>query len=83
MWGTPSGGPLEAPEARSVHFFCLLCLNNYSKIFQKSRMFKLLIGGAYVGYPPWEGTPKDPTPPQGSPGVTGFWKKLQKFSKII
>ena len=46
-------------------------------------MFKLLIGGAYVGYSPWGGPPVTPQPPQGSPGVTEFWKKLQKFSKII
>ena len=46
-------------------------------------MFKLLIGGTYLGYPPGGAPPGIPQPPQGSPGVTEFWKKLQKFSKII
>ena len=36
-----------------VPFFCLLCLNDYSKIFQKRRMSKLLREGNYVGFPPW------------------------------
>ena len=43
-------------------------------------MFKLLIGGAYVGYPPWEGPPKDPTPP---PGVPGCHRVLEKIAKIL
>ena len=46
-------------------------------------MFKSLIGGAYVGYPPGGAPPGTPQPPQGSPGVTELRKKLQKFSKII
>ena len=45
-------------------------------------MFKLLIGGTYVGYLPGGAPPGSPQPPQGSPGVTEFWKKLQKFPKI-
>ena len=39
------------PKARSVPFFCLFGLNNFSKIFQKRRIFKLLLGGTHVGYP--------------------------------
>ena len=71
------------PKLRSVPFFWLLCSNNYSKIFQKRRMFKLLIGGTYVGYPPGGAPPGTPHPIQGSPGVTEFWGKLKKFPKII
>ena len=64
-------------------FFSLLCLNNYSKVFQKRRIFKLLLGGTRLGYP-LGGAPLRPlAPPQGSPGVTEFWKKLHKFSKLI
>ena len=46
-------------------------------------MFKFLIGGSHVGYPPGGGPPQPHSPPQGSPGVTEFWKKLQTFSTII
>ena len=53
-------------------FFCLLCLNNYSKIFQKHGIFKLLIGGSHVGYHLGGAPPGTPQPPQGSPGVTEF-----------
>ena len=43
-------------------------------------MFKLLIGGAYVGYPPWGGPPGDPTAP---PGVPGCHRVLEKIAKIL
>ena len=36
-----------------------------------------------MGLPPWGGPPEVPGAPQGSPGVTELWKKLQKFPKII
>ena len=74
-WGPPRFG--------GSRFFCLLCLNNYSKIFQKRRISILLLGGTRVGLPPWGGPPEVPGAPQGSPGVTELWKKLQKFPKII
>ena len=35
------------------------------------------------GTPSGGAPPGTPQPPQGSPGVTEFWKKLQKFPKII
>ena len=43
-------------------------------------MFKLLIGGAYVGYPPGGGTPGDPTAP---PGVPGCHRVLEKIAKNL
>ena len=55
-------GPRKVPL---VPFFCLLCLNNYSKIFQKRRMFKFLIGGSHVGYPPGGAPPRPHSPPRG------------------
>ena len=61
-------------------FFSLLCLNNYSKIFQKRRIVKLLLGFTQVGYP-LGGAPLGPL--QGSPGVTEFWKKSQKLYKKL
>ena len=89
QWGGVSGG-CDAPQwcggtpgsVRS-NFFCLLCLNNYSKIFQKRRTFKLLLEGTQVGNP-LGGAPLRPLgPPQGPPGVLEIWKKLQVFPKII
>ena len=74
------GGP---PKVLSVPFFGLLCLNNYSKIFQKRRTSKLFLRGTHLGYPLGGAPPGPLAPPQGSPGVREFWKKLQKFSKII
>ena len=63
------GGP---PEVWSVPFFCFLYLNNYSKIFQKRRIVKLLLGVTQVGYP-LGGAPPGPLGPlQGTPGVTEF-----------
>ena len=45
-------------------------------------MFKFWLGGTHVGYP-FGGAPPGPLlPPKGSPGVTEFWKKLQKFPKF-
>ena len=35
----------------SVRFFCLLCPNDYSKIFHQRRKLKLLLGGSHVGCP--------------------------------
>ena len=72
------GGPLRLGRSS---FFCLLCLNNYSNIFQKRRLFKLLIGGAYVGYPPGGGTPGDPTAPPGVPGCPRVPEKIAKVLK--
>ena len=43
-------------------------------------MFKSLIGGAYVGYPPWGGPPGDPTAP---PGVPGCHRAPEKIVKIL
>ena len=84
---TPPKHPPEwlgaPPKARPVPFFCLFGLNNVSKIFQKQRIFKLLLGGTHVGYPLGGAPPRPLRPPQGSLGVTEFWKKLQKFPKII
>ena len=74
-WGPPRLG--------QSRFLGLLCLHNYSEIFQKRRLFNLLLGGTRLGYPPWGAPPRPLGPPQGSPEVTEFWKKFQKFSKII
>ena len=71
------------PKLRSVPFFWLLCSNNYSKIFQKRRMFKLLLEGTHVGNPIGGAPPGPLGPPEGPPDVTEFWKKLQKFPNII
>ena len=75
-----TGGP---PRFGRSRFFCLLCLNNYSKILQKRRISKLLLGGYPCGVPFRGGPPRAPGAPQASLGVTEFWKKLQKFLKII
>ena len=45
-------------------------------------MFKLLIGGAYVGYPPWGGPPEDPPAPPGVPGCHRIFEKIAKILKI-
>ena len=73
----------ETPRSNGSRFFCLFWLNNYFKIFQKRRIFTLLLGVTRLGYPLGGAPPRPLGPPQGSPGVTEFWKKLQKFSKII
>ena len=73
-------GPLRLGRSR---VFCLLCLNNYSKIFQKHTSFKPLIGGAFVGYPPWGGPPGDPTAPPGVPGCHRAPEKNCKNSQIL
>ena len=70
------GGP---PSFDRSHFFCLLYLNIYFKIFQKRRMSKLLPEGTYVGYPPWGGPPGAPRAP---PGVPKCPRGLEIFSKI-
>ena len=75
--------PKGPPDFERSGFFCLLCLNNYSKIFQKRRIAKLLSEGTYVGYPLGGAPPEPLEPPQGSPGVLEVWKKLHKFPKII
>ena len=43
-------------------------------------MFKFLIGGSHVGYPPGGGPPRDPTAP---PGVPGCHRVLEKIAKIL
>ena len=68
-----AGSPPNFGQSR---FFCLLCLNNYSKIFQKRRIFKLLLLGTHVGYPLGGAPPGPLGPPQGYPGVREVWKKL-------
>ena len=45
-------------------------------------MFKLLLGGTYVGYALGGAPPRPLRPPQGSLGVTEFWKKLKKSQKL-
>ena len=75
-----TGGP---PRFGRSRFFCLLCLNNYSKILQKRRISKLLLGGYPCRVPLRGAPPRAPGPPQASLGVPEFWKKLQKFLKII
>ena len=77
---TPPQLALGPPKAPSVPFFCLLCLNNYSKIFQKRRISKLLLRGTHMGYPPWGGPPWAPRAP---PGVPGCQKVLEKIAKIL
>ena len=75
--------PWAPPSSDRSRFFCLSCLNNYSKIFQKRRIFKLLLEGPQVEHP-LGGAPLRPLgPPQWPPGVPEIWKKLQKFPKII
>ena len=71
------------PRLGRFLFFCFLFLNNYFKIFQKRKMFSLLLGGYPCGVTPWGGPPRPMGPPERSPSVTEFWKKLQKFSKNI
>ena len=56
---TPPQLALGPPKVPLVPFFCLLCLNNYSKIFQKRRISKLLLRGTHMVYPPW-GAPPGP-----------------------
>ena len=44
-------------------------------------MFKLLIGGTYVGSPPWGGPPGDPTPHPGVPRCHRVLGKIEKIPK--
>ena len=71
------------PRSGRSHVFCLLCLNNYSKTFQKSRIFKLLLEGTQVANPLGGAPPRPLGPPQGPPGVLEIWKKLLQFPKNI
>ena len=80
MGGASTGGPPSIDRSR---FFGSLCLNNYSKIFQKRRIFKLLLEGTQVGNPLGGAPPRPLGPPQGPPGVLEIWKKLQIFPKIM
>ena len=75
----PPKWPGGTPRSGWSRFFCLLCLINYSKTFQKRRMSKLLPEGTSVGYPVGGAPPEPLEPPQGSPGVLEVWKKMQKF----
>ena len=68
------------PKAWLVPFFCLLCPTNHSKIFQKRRMFELLLRGTHVRYPPLGGPPRTPGAP---PGVLGCQRVLEKIAKIL
>ena len=64
--------PWGPPRFDWSRFFCSLCVNTYSKVIQKRRIVKLLLGGTQVGYP-LGGAPPGPLEPlQGSPGVTEF-----------
>ena len=76
-------GPLEPLSQIGPVFFYLLCLDNYSKTFQKRRIFEIVLEGAHVGVPPWGGPPRPLGPPQGPLSVIEFWKKLQQFKNII
>ena len=82
MGGAGWGGarPPETPESRLVPFFCLLCLNNYSKIFQKCRISKWSLRGTHVRYP-FGGAPPGPLGPP--PGVPGCQRVLEKIAKIL
>ena len=71
-WGPPRLG--------QSRFLGLLCLHNYSEIFQKRRLFNLLLGGTRLGYPPWGGPPEAPGAP---PGVPGSHRVLEKIPKIL
>ena len=73
------GGP---PKVLSVPFFGLLCLNNYSKIFQKRRNFKLFLGGTRLGYP-LGGPPRGPWVPPRGPRVSESFGKNCKNSQTI
>ena len=75
--------PGEVSGFGRSRFFCLLCLNINSKIFQKRNIFKLLLQGTQMGYLLGGAPPGSLVPPQGPPGVTELWKKLQNFPKII
>ena len=80
---TPPRWPGGPPRSYRSRFFCLFCLNNYSKVFQKRRIFKLLLEGLQVGHPLGGAPPRPLGPPQWPPNVLEIWKKLQKFPKII
>ena len=79
---TPPQISLGPPRLIRSQFFCLLYLNNYSKIFQKCRMFKLLLGGPNVAYP-LGGPPRGPRGlPRGS-RVSESSRKNCKNSQIL
>ena len=63
-------------------FFCLLYLHTYSKIFQKHRMLKLLLGGTNVAYP-LGGPPRGPWGLHRGPRVSDSSGKNCKFSQIL
>ena len=74
-WGPPGLG-------RS-RLFGLLCLHNYHKIFQKRRLFKILLRGTRLGYPPWGDPPMPLGPPPRGPRGSQSSGKNSKNSKII
>ena len=63
-WGPPGHlggcfggvrGPGKPPKFGRSRFFCLLYLNNYSKMFQKRRIVKSLLGGPPGPWDPFRG----------------------------
>ena len=74
---TPPIG-LGPPGLGRSRFLGLICLHNYSKIFQKHRLFNFLLGGPRRGSPPWGGQ----GPPRGPQKSQSFGKNSQN-SKIL
>ena len=73
------GGP---PSFDLSPFFCLLCLKNYSKIFQKCRISNLSPEDTYVAYPLGGAPPGSLEPPKGSQGVLEVWKNCNNSQKL-
>ena len=73
-------GPQEPLSLDWSRFLYLLCLDDYSKTFQKRRIFDLLLEGAHVGVPPWGGPPEAPGT---HPGAPGCHRVLEKIAKIL
>ena len=74
--------PRGPPRLGRSRFFCLLYLNNYSKIFQKRRIVKLLLGVTQVGYP-LGGAPWGPWGPFRGPRVSPSSGKNCKNSQKL
>ena len=75
------GGP---PRFCRSRFFACYAYYNHSLRYSRNVKYQNYFSGIPIWGTPLGGAPPGPlSPPQGSPGVREFWKKMQTFSKII